>query len=215
MAAASARSYLVAFAGGSCAGKSTLVETLMARLPAEKTALLCQDSYYKDQTHVPIPERYTEVNYDHPDAFDIELFIEHLRALRSGKSVNVPVFDYTPCQRLPETVLLSPRPIVFVDGILILHDDRLRNLLDFIVYVDVPSDIRLLRRVKRDSERGMEMPEILEMYHRYVHPMHDLFIEPFKHLAHLVIPNHGAQLHAKSVDVLFDHLLAFSPPARL
>ena len=173
---------------------------------------LSQDCYYKDQTHVPLPQRYA-LNYDEPAAFDNALFLAHLRALRAGSPIRAPVFDYTPCARSPHaTTEVLPSQALLVDGILLLHDPLLRAMFDLIVYVDAEADLRLQRRVARDCARGMALDDVLRMYDAHVRPMHAVHVEAFKGHADLIVHNAAAEPSPRVIQLLAQLISASAPP---
>src|SRR3989338_2438630 len=178
-----------------CRHKSTLLAEVERALVAQGASVvaLSQDCYYKDQSHLSIEQRLA-VNYDEPAAFDQDLFALHLRALREGKAVAAPAFDYVGCVRAAETRTVGPAAVVLVDGLLLLHDPEVRALFQLLVYVDAPADVRLARRISRDVAAGMRGEDVLAMYRRFVAPMHALHVEAHRHAAHLVIPTAGASI---------------------
>ncbi len=189
---------LIGIAGGSGSGKTTLARNI-ANAFGDSVATITHDSYYRAQDHLSFEER-CQTNYDHPDAFETELLIAHLEELKAGKSIEVPIYDYKDHNRSKETRLVSPRPVVIVEGILIYADKRIADLLDMKIYVDTEADIRLLRRIRRDVEkRGRTLASVLAQYQKTVKPMHDAFVEPTKRLADLIVPEGGQNLRALSV----------------
>ncbi|RIN50704.1 uridine kinase, partial [Staphylococcus simulans] len=155
-------------------------------------ALLAQDYYYKDQSHLTFDERL-ETNYDHPFAFDNDLLIENLTDLRNGKQVEVPTYDYTNHTRSDETIAFEPKDVIIVEGIFALENKTLRDLMDVKIYVDTDADLRILRRLLRDTEeRGRTMDSVINQYLNVVRPMHNQFIEPTKRYADIIIPEGGS-----------------------
>ncbi|NLW16721.1 MAG: uridine kinase [Firmicutes bacterium] len=182
--------YVVGIAGGTGSGKSTLSERLQQALPGEVT-LIRHDNYYHDQKHLPFAER-VKVNYDHPLAFETDLLIKHLDDLRSGKSIYMPEYDFTQHVRKAEEVLVEPKSIILVEGILVLENAELRERLDLRIYVDTDADTRILRRLVRDiNERQRTVESVIEQYLKTVKPMHEQFVEPSKRYADIIVPEGG------------------------
>ncbi len=197
-------SFVIGIAGGSGSGKTTLARLIMERIGPEHIAFLPHDAYYRDFSHLPAEER-ARVNYDHPDALETDLLIEHIEALKAGKPIHRPIYDYTTHARRPETVLVEPRPIILVEGILVLAEPRLRELFDLKLYVDTDPDIRFIRRLQRDiRERGRTVEMVIEQYLNTVRPMHLEFVEPSKRYADLIIPEGG--LNAVALDVILSRI---------
>ncbi|PKK39189.1 Uridine kinase [Clostridiaceae bacterium JG1575] len=191
---------LIGITGGTGSGKSSIAKAIFQRFGEESIALIPQDSYYKDQSHLAFEERI-RTNYDHPCAFDTDLLIEHLHELMAGRSIEMPQYDFTWHNRTSETQTVESRPIIIVEGILVLEDARLRDLLAIKIYVDTDADIRILRRLVRDmEERGRDVASVIEQYLDVVRPMHLQFIEPTKKYADLIIPE-GGQNHV-AIDVM-------------
>jgi uridine kinase len=182
---------IVGIAGGTGSGKTTVVNKVMGCFVRDEVALLPQDSYYKDSSHLPLEERQ-KLNFDHPDSIEWALLIEHLKELRQGRPINQPVYSYLTCTRSAETLLIQPRKVVIVEGILVLTQKEVRDLLDIKVFVDADADDRLSRVIRRDiQERGRSAEIVLSRYERTVKPMHLDFIEPSKRYADLIIPQGG------------------------
>ena len=182
---------IIGIAGGSGSGKTTVALRVREACPGKTIRIIHHDSYYYDNSHLPIEER-AAINYDHPKAFDTTLLVEHLEALRRGEPVQVPRYDYSLHSRLPETDLVEPADIVFVEGILVLESTILRKIMDIRLYIDVDSDERVLRRMRRDiNERGRSMDSVIDQYLTVVRPMHLQFVWPSKRYAHLIIPEGG------------------------
>ncbi len=182
---------IVGIAGGTGSGKTTVVRKLMDVFPNGEVIVISQDAYYKDNGNIPLEERQ-KINFDHPDSLEFNLLIEHLRQLRQGKSIEMPVYSYLTCLRSKETINIKPARVVLVEGILILADSSLRNLLDIKVFVDADADDRLGRVIQRDIvERGRSVMKVLERYHDTVKPSHLQFIEPSKRYADIIIPGGG------------------------
>ncbi|WP_105201667.1 uridine kinase [Pseudoalteromonas sp. T1lg10] len=186
---------IIAIAGASASGKSLFSQTIYYELVNElepgAIAIIEEDAYYRDQSHLPMAHR-VKTNYDHPDAFEHELLVEHLRKLREGCAVDVPIYDYNEHTRAKETRRVLPAKILIVEGILLLSDPALRDEFDIKVFIDTPLDICLMRRMQRDiEERGRTIQSIVEQYKRTVRPMFYQFIEPSKHNADLVVTRGG------------------------
>lgn len=182
---------VVGIAGGTGSGKTTVVRKIIERLPPDSVAVLPQDSYYKDNSHLPLEERQ-KINFDHPNAIEFELLLRHLRMLKDGYHIQMPIYSYITCTRAAETIEVAPKEVIIVEGILILSNEELRNELDIKVFVDAPADDRLIRVIKRDIlERGRNVDTVLKRYLETVKPMHDIFIEPSKRFADLIIPEGG------------------------
>ncbi len=181
---------IIGIAGGTGSGKSTLTQHIKSRF-GENVTVINQDSYYKDQSDKPFEER-VRTNYDHPDAFDTDLLVEHLKALRAGQPIQRPVYSYVEHTRTSETVQLSPTGVIVVEGLLIFQEPRLRELMDIKIYVDTDADVRILRRIVRDvRERGRSLESVISQYLTTVKPMHERFIEPSKRYADIIILEGG------------------------
>ena len=183
---------IIGIAGGTGSGKTTVARSVIERLGSSKVTFISQDNYYKDQAHLSLAEREL-TNYDHPFAFDNELLIQHLNALRNGQTAYAPVYDFTIHARsASETVQLEPNNIIIIEGLHVLSDENLRAMLDIKVFVDSDPDVRILRRVVRDiEERGRTIQSIHQQYLATVKPMHEAFIEPSKKYADIIIPEGG------------------------
>ncbi|GIP45967.1 uridine kinase [Paenibacillus sp. J45TS6] len=183
---------IIGIAGGTGSGKTTVARSVIERLGSSKVTFISQDNYYKDQAHLSLAEREL-TNYDHPFAFDNELLIQHLNALRNGQTAFAPVYDFTIHARsASETVQLEPNNIIIIEGLHVLSDENLRAMLDIKVFVDSDPDVRILRRVVRDiEERGRTIQSIHQQYLATVKPMHEAFIEPSKKYADIIIPEGG------------------------
>ncbi|MBC7261868.1 MAG: uridine kinase [Chloroflexi bacterium] len=187
---------VIGVAGGTASGKTTVVQAILDRVGRERIAHIQHDSYYKDLSHLPLEER-RKFNFDHPDALDTPLLIQHLQELRQGHSVQIPEYDFATYCRLPQTRTVHPRPVVIVEGILILAEPALRELIDLKIYVDTDADLRLIRRIKRDiAERGRTIESVIEQYLATVRPMHLEFVEPSKRYADVIIPLGGHNIAA-------------------
>lgn len=200
------RPILVGIAGGSGSGKTTVAEKIMEKT-AQPVVFLKQDSYYRNFDGMTIEEKRA-INYDHPSAYDDDLLIDHLQRLTRGESVDVPVYNYARYERESRTEHVEPRPIIIVEGILVLENAALRNLLDIKLYVDTDADVRFIRRLLRDThERGRTVDSVVAQYMDVVRPMHLQFIEPTKRYADLIIPEGGYNLVA--IDVIVSKLQHF------
>ena len=182
---------VIGVTGGSGSGKTSVSQAIYNYFPGKSIMMLEQDSYYKNQDHLSFEERL-KTNYDHPFAFDTDLLINHLNELLGYNSIEKPVYDYTKHTRSGETITQIPKEVIILEGILILEDVRLRNLMDIKLYVDTDDDIRIIRRIKRDiEERGRTLDSVIDQYLTVVKPMHAQFIEPTKKYADLIIPEGG------------------------
>ncbi len=182
---------LIGIAGGTGSGKTLVVKTLMERLGSDRVLMIQQDAYYKDLSHLKLEDR-TAQNFDHPDAFDEELLIGHVEELLAGNPIERPIYDYSHHLRTDKTQRQGGQEILIVEGLLVLHSRRLRELMDIKVYVDADADIRLIRRLRRDlQERGRSTESILNQYEKSVRPMHLQFVEPTKRYADIIIPEGG------------------------
>jgi uridine kinase len=198
--------YFVGIAGGSGSGKTTVAKKLFEGVPAGQAVLIQHDSYYRHRPELSDEER-DQINFDHPDALDNTLLIQHLDALRQGQAVDVPVYDFHSHLRSAQSIRLEPAPIVLVEGILILVDEELRRRIDLKIFVDTDSDIRVLRRIRRDMQsRGRSFDQVREQYYSSVRPMHLRFVEPSKSYADMVLPEGGANVVA--LDVVLVKLMA-------
>jgi uridine kinase len=191
---------IIGIAGGSGSGKTTVAYRVREACPGKTIRIIHHDSYYNDNSHLPLDER-AQINYDHPKAFETNLLVEHLAALKLGEAVEIPRYDYAIHSRLPETDTCEPADIIFVEGILVLESKILRKMMDIRLYVDVDADERVLRRMNRDiTERGRTMESVIEQYLTVVRPMHLQFVWPSKRYAHLIIPEGGH--NAVAIDLI-------------
>ena len=182
---------VIGVAGGTGSGKSTLVKRLQEAFKNDDVATICHDFYYKAHPELTYEER-TKLNYDHPDAFDTWLMVEHIKALKEGKSVECPTYSFVEHNRVEETQPVKPSKVIIVDGILIFENEELRNIMDIKVYVDTDADVRLARRILRDvRERGRSMESVISQYTTTVKPRHEQFVEPSKRYADVIIPEGG------------------------
>ncbi len=182
---------VIGIAGGTGSGKTTVVKKIISSFPDDRVIMLPQDAYYKDQGNISLAERKL-VNYDHPSAFDNELLKEHIKQLSLGHSVDLPVYSYITYTRQKDSIHIEPGEIIIVEGILVLEDPILRDLLDIKIFVDAPSDVRFIRRLKRDiMERGRSVDSVIDQYMNVVRPMHMQFVEPSKWYADIIVPEGG------------------------
>ncbi|MGX7265718.1 uridine kinase [Enterococcus crotali] len=182
---------VIGVTGGSGSGKTSVSRAIFNHFPNHSIMMLEQDSYYKDQSHLSFEERLT-TNYDHPFAFDTDLLIEHLQQLINYQSIEKPVYDYVAHTRSSDIIIQEPKEVIILEGILILEDVRLRELMDIKLYVDTDDDIRIIRRIKRDmEERGRTLDSVIEQYLTVVKPMYHQFIEPTKRYADVIVPEGG------------------------
>ena len=182
---------LIGVAGGTGSGKSLVSEKLLKDMGTNQVAIIQQDSYYRNLAHLPFEERASQ-NFDHPDAIDTPLLLEHLKALLNGQAIERPVYDFKEHLRRPETVRLGPHSILILEGILILYYPQFRDLMDIKVFVDTDADIRFIRRLKRDLvSRGRTLDSVIHQYETTVRPMHLEFVEPSKRYADIIIPEGG------------------------
>ncbi|EGQ3050278.1 TPA: uridine kinase [Staphylococcus pseudintermedius] len=183
---------IIGIAGGSGSGKTSVTNKIMNNLEGHSVVLIEQDYYYKDQSHLTFEQRL-KTNYDHPFAFDNDLLIQNLKSLQSGQSVEVPTYDYTNHTRSDKTIAFQPKDVIIVEGIFALENEELRNMMDVKIYVDTDADLRILRRLVRDTkERGRTMESVIDQYLTVVRPMHNQFIEPTKKFADIIIPEGGS-----------------------
>ena len=182
---------VIGVAGGTGSGKSTLVKRLQEAFRNDDVATICHDFYYKAHPELTYEER-TKLNYDHPDAFDTWLMVEHIKALKEGKAVECPTYSFVEHNRVEETQPVKPSKVIIVDGILIFENEELRDIMDIKVFVDTDADVRLARRILRDvRERGRSMESVISQYTTTVKPMHEQFVEPSKRYADVIIPEGG------------------------
>lgn len=190
------RPIVIGVAGGSASGKTTVSQRILEHVGPDRIAYLQHDSYYCDDSHLPLSER-TKRNFDHPNSLDTPLLVEHLQALRRGEAVAVPVYDFATYSRLAERRAVAPAPVVLVEGILIFAEAALRELMDIRIFVDTDPDIRFIRRLTRDiAERGRSLESVVEQYLGTVRPMHLEFVEPSKRYANVIVPEGGRNLVA-------------------
>jgi len=182
---------VIGVAGGSASGKTTVSQQILERIGPQRIAFLQHDSYYCDESYLPLSER-AKRNYDHPESLDTPLLVDHLVRLRRGEAVAVPVYDFATYSRRAESRMVAPAPVVLVEGILIFAERNLRELMDIRIFVDTDPDIRFIRRLRRDIfERGRSLDSVVEQYLATVRPMHLEFVEPSKRYAHVIVPEGG------------------------
>jgi len=179
---------VIGIAGGSGSGKTTIAHSIVEAIGHDDVALIQHDAYYRDLKHLPLEER-AKVNYDHPDSMESDLLVEHIGSLVGGSAIDRPVYDFTIHNRAAETIRVEPRPAIIVEGILVLYESELRDLMDLKVYIDTDADLRLARRWERDiKDRGRTFDSVRDQYLATVRPMHLQFVEPSKRYADIVIP---------------------------
>jgi uridine kinase len=191
---------IIGISGGTGSGKTTVANKILENVEASEVVFIQQDSYYRNLQDLPLDYRQV-ANFDHPDALDNELLVNHVRKLRAGEAIELPIYNFKTHSRLHETRRVEPKPIVIVEGILIFTDPRLLEQMDIKVFVDTPDDIRFIRRLRRDiAERGRTVESVIEQYIATVRPMHMQFVEPSKRHADVIIPEGGHNL--VSIDLL-------------
>ncbi|QOR65627.1 uridine kinase [Cytobacillus suaedae] len=191
---------VIGIAGGSGSGKTSVTKSIYEHFKGHSILVIEQDSYYKDQSHLQYEERL-DTNYDHPLAFDNDLLINHIHDLLNYRQIDKPVYNYTLHTRADEVILVEPKDVIILEGILVLEDERLRHLMDIKLFVDTDADIRIIRRMLRDiKERGRTIDSVIDQYVTVVRPMHNQFIEPTKRYADLIIPE-GGQNHV-AIDLM-------------
>ena len=199
-------SFIIGVAGGSGSGKSTVTRQVLASVGADNAAVLMQDDYYLNETQLSFEER-CKTNYDHPDAFDWPLLMQHVQALRNGQAIDMPIYDFAQHQRSCQTVVLKAAPIIVIEGLFALFDPALRQMMSLKIFVDTAPDVRFIRRLQRDiAERGRSAESVIEQYLQTVRPMHKQFIEPTKRNAHVILP-HGA--NGPAVDMITTKAVSF------
>ena len=200
---------VIGIAGGTGSGKSTVVRKIMESLPAGEVTVIPQDCYYKDNSHIPLEERL-KMNYDEPNSIEWSLLTKHLNDLKEGRSVEMPTYEFITCSRQKETIHLEPKEVVVVEGILVLTDKTLREMLDVKVFVDADADERLIRVIHRDCiERGRTPQMVIDRYQETLKPMHELYIEPSKRYADLIVPQGGNNWVA--IKLLTDYIRSLIP----
>jgi len=192
---------VIGIAGGTGSGKTTLMKNIIARF-GKVVTVLSHDNYYKRRDELTYEQRCA-INYDEPDALETDLMARHLNALRQGKSIDCPVYDFTQHNRSDETVRIDPKNVIIVEGILIFENEPLRNLMDIKIFVDTDADVRLCRRIKRDvNKRGRTLESVLLQYQQTVKPMHEKYVEPSKKHADIVVPEGGKNMVALDMIML-------------
>ena len=182
---------VIGITGGTGSGKSTVAKEIFRSIDERNVVIIEQDSYYKDQSHLTFQER-KNTNYDHPFAFDNDLLIKHLNMLIERKNIEKPIYNFEDHNRRKETISVYPKDIIILEGILILNDERIRDLLDIKIFVDTDSDVRVIRRITRDiKDRGRSLDSVIEQYMNTVRPAHMQFVEPTKKYADIIIPEGG------------------------
>ncbi len=182
---------VVGIAGGTASGKTTVARKIHQALSESRVAFIDQDSYYKDLSHLELSQR-TAVNFDHPDAFDTPLLVSHILELKAGRAVEKPVYDYVKCTRTSGSVTVRPADIILVEGILVLHEPTVLQVLDLKIFVETEDDVRIIRRLTRDiKDRGRDFDHVVHQYLETVRPMHLAFVEPSKRNADMVVPRGG------------------------
>ncbi|HZH71165.1 MAG TPA: uridine kinase [Mariniphaga sp.] len=195
---------IIGIAGGTGSGKTTVVKKIAEQFFSEEVSIISQDSYYYDNGHLSLEERRAK-NFDHPESVEFDLLIDHITQLKNGEPVDEPIYSFITCTRLPETKKVAPRHVLIVEGILILTNRKLRDLMDIKVFVDCDSDIRLSRVIRRDiKERGRDITQVLDRYEKTVRPSHLQFIEPSKRFADIIIPQGG--MNHIAINILTNHI---------
>ena len=190
---------IIGICGGTGSGKTTVVNKILDILPENQVAILSQDSYYKDNSNLSIEERKS-VNFDHPDAIEFDLLLDHINELKKGYTIQKPIYSYITCTRSSETIPVESKDVILIEGILLFTDERIRNICNIKVFVDAPADERLMRVIKRDTvERGRDIEQTLKRYLDTVKPMHEQFIEPTKRFADIIVPLGGENTVAISI----------------
>lgn len=198
---------LIGIAGGTASGKTSVAQEIVDALGGyNQVVIIAEDAYYKDLAHLPLEKRIA-FNFDHPDAFDNDLLIEHLKKALNQQTVEIPTYDHKTHSRRKETQTIKPHKVILLEGILILENPQLRDLMDIKVYIDTDADVRLIRRLRRDiKERARTLESVLEQYERFVMPMHFQFVEPSKRYADIIIPR-GAE-NDIGVDIIMTKIKA-------
>ena len=195
---------VIGIAGGTGSGKTTVVNKILNSFPAGEVAVIPQDSYYKDSSHIP-PEERSKINFDEPASIEWSLLSDHLRRLKKGEAIDMPTYSYLTCTRQEETVKVEPRDVVIVEGILVLNDPELRDMMDVKVFVDADPDDRLIRVIARDCiSRGRTPQMVIDRYQDVLNPMHCQYIEPSKRFADIIVPQGGSNIVA--INLLTDYI---------
>jgi len=191
--------FIIGIAGGTGSGKTTVVNTIVQNLNSQNLVTIQHDSYYRDRSHLPPLER-EKINYDHPDALETDLLVRHLKELISGKKVEIPEYDFATHTRKEKGHIIAPAKVIIIEGLLVFADSALRELLDLKIFIDTDDDMRLIRRLQRDTkDRDRSMESVIQQYMETVRPMHKEFVEPSKKYADKIVP--GEQ-NAKAIDML-------------
>ena len=200
---------IIGIAGGTGSGKTTVVRKIVEALPPHFVAVVPLDSYYNDTTGMT-PEERSNINFDHPDAFDWKLLIKHVNELRNGHAVEQPTYSYIISNRLPETIHVEPKPVIIIEGIMTLINKRLRDMMDLKIFVDCDPDERLIRNIQRDTiDRGRTVSMVVDRYLKVLKPMHEQFIEPTKRFADVIIPQGGDNI--KGIGMLSNYIETLVP----
>jgi uridine kinase len=195
---------IIGIAGGTGSGKTTVVNKIAESFTEGEVAILSQDAYYYDNSHLSLEERRKK-NFDHPESIEFPLMVKHIQALKAGHAVEQPTYSFISCTRQPETIRIEPRHVLIIEGILCLADESLRRLMDVKVFVDCASDVRLSRVIRRDiMERGRNVETVLDRYEKTVRPSHMQFIEPTKNFADIIVPQGGQNL--KAIEILTNYI---------
>ena len=200
---------IIGIAGGTGSGKTTVVKKIAEALPPDFVSIVPLDSYYNDTTGMT-DEARKAINFDHPDAFDWRLLIEQVNDLRQGKAIEQPTYSYILSNRLPETIHVEPKPVVIIEGIMVLFNKELRDLMDLKVFVDTDSDERLIRNIERDTtNRGRTVSLVLDRYRKVLKPTHEQFIEPTKRYADIIVPQGGE--NRRGIEILCRYIEGLVP----
>ena len=200
---------IIGSAGGTGSGKTTVVKKIVEALPPHYVAVVPLDSYYNDTTGMT-PEERSNINFDHPDAFDWKLLIKHVNELSNGRAVEQPTYSYIISNRLPETIHVEPKPVIIIEGIMTLINKRLRDMMDLKIFVDCDPDERLIRNIQRDTiDRGRTVSMVVDRYLKVLKPMHEQFIEPTKRFADVIIPQGGENI--KGIGMLTNYIETLVP----
>ncbi|MBO4611686.1 MAG: uridine kinase [Bacteroidaceae bacterium] len=197
--------YIIGIAGGTGSGKTTVVRKIVEALPGDKIAIIPQDSYYNDTSHLTMEER-RHINFDHPDAFDWDLLTRQIEELRNGRAIEQPTYSYIESNRQAETVHVEPCEVIILEGIMALWKKEIRELMDLKIFVDADADERLIRVIQRDTvERGRTTQMVIDRYLEVLKPMHEEFIEPTKRYADLIVPQGGS--NSKAIDIMRTYII--------
>lgn len=195
---------IIGIAGGTGSGKTTVVDKIAESFTEGEVAIISQDAYYYDNSHLSLEERRRK-NFDHPESIEFPLMVEHIKALKEGFAIEQPTYSFISCTRQEETIRIEPRHVLIIEGILCLADEHLRRLMDVKVFVDCASDVRLSRVIRRDiMERGRNVEMVLDRYEKTVRPSHMQFIEPTKNFADIIVPQGG--LNLKAIEILTNYI---------